>query len=1113
MATEALQIRVTEDGSRQVKANLEGISQAGQKSVSSVDLLKRALASLGGALALKSAVQQFVELSNEATRLDNRLKTVTNSAQQLESVNRQLLSTANETRTAFASTVELYTRTATAAKELGRSEQELLRFTNLLAKETRLSGASSAEAKNALIQLSQGIASGTLRGDELRSVLEQLPTVADRIAESLGVTRGQLRKLGEEGKITGQAVVDAFLKAGDTIDERFKKAVSSPADAFQVLQNNLLQFVRGVNQSTGASDALARGILSVANNVEVLIPLLTSLAAIATFNVLISQASTFFSTIGSGIAVVRQLTTSLLAMRTAQTAVVATDFFSATAAMAARGASSGAIVTAGSVVGGGSLLAIGQLAAAAGAFWLTLKGIEATAEAVADSGFFSGRGVQPIKEMTGETYKLGDALSLGNRNAEELLSKLRPGNASQNTVLKDFKDQAELMLLLDAGLKTRLDKEAGFNLTNAEAVAVMAERLKQLTPIKLLDSEKEGTEAQQLATKIGLINDRIKQLNNATEEGRVSLKDYNQAIGVQAEKLDKLTGGVGAELREVEARIKFFSQAGGDMRLADSLAAGASTGLVSKLIERRSVLEQLTRQQQESTRAVEDARRADEQRRQSIASMLEQLREQNRQLGMTDQQRSLRNFQNLGADDNQVNLFEQQQQVLASRQTEMAAQSQIQALQQKVIEFNQAAERLRQATENSPKKIQDEAAKIIQDGTVTLKQAAEQLGKDLGSEIGPAAKPLVEQAGSEMVRLADQFGVQMATALSNAFAANLRLAGAAGAAAVPQLGPGGPSSLGPAGGFPATGTFSSPQTQQFLQETQRATNSINELNTAVETFGPTAGRSFESASRAAGGFGGMTQNIGNQFNNFGSMFQNVFSGLENALVSFVTTGKLDFKQLINSILADLARMVIQMMIIRPLMGFFGGMFGGFFGFSGGGLVPGFAAGGAVRGPGTSTSDSILARLSHGEFVVNAAATSQYLPLLRAINDGGALMPAGWRLPQFAAGGIVGGFDAFDRTMLPMDAKSSGYSDQSARMTQMIAQQVRDISSRNRTTASSGGSPIVMNSTINVSVTSRGDAQEDGAAIAKQIDVQIKSRFAEMLRNEQRPGGMLAGSGR
>jgi tape measure domain-containing protein len=238
-------------------------------------LVKRALAFTGGALL----VRQLTGIVDTYTNLQNRLRGVTQNTSQLAVVTSELFKIANSTRSAYESTAELYARVGLAVKEMGRSQEETLQFTKSLNQAVVLSGASASEAQAGIIQLSQGLASGALRGDELRSVLEQLPAVADVIAKSMGITRGELRNMGAEGKITADIVFDAFAKAREELDQRFAKTVPTIGQAFTVLRNSITQAVGGIDQMLGSSATLARVILTLAENMDILIRAAAALGA------------------------------------------------------------------------------------------------------------------------------------------------------------------------------------------------------------------------------------------------------------------------------------------------------------------------------------------------------------------------------------------------------------------------------------------------------------------------------------------------------------------------------------------------------------------------------------------------------------------------------------------------------------------------------------------------------------------------------------------------------------------------------------------------------------------------------------------------------------------
>lgn len=270
MTTEVINIQIREDGSRVVTRNIDGIGTAADRASGPLDRLKGLIATL----VTGAAVVQLGRLADEYTNLQNRLRLVTTGTENLSRVTKELLGIANQTRSDFTATGELFAKLSSTTKELGLSQQELLDFTKRVNQAIVLSGASAQEAAGGLRQLAQGLASGTLRGDELNSVMENFPKVAQIIAEGMGHSIGEIRKLGAEGKISAQAIIDAFAKAGAQLDEEFGTTVPTLSQSFTVLKNNFLVFIGQLNESTGVTAKLSELIMSIANNLNVLIPIL-----------------------------------------------------------------------------------------------------------------------------------------------------------------------------------------------------------------------------------------------------------------------------------------------------------------------------------------------------------------------------------------------------------------------------------------------------------------------------------------------------------------------------------------------------------------------------------------------------------------------------------------------------------------------------------------------------------------------------------------------------------------------------------------------------------------------------------------------------------------------
>ena len=316
----------------------------------------------------------------------------------------------------------------------------------------------------------------------------------------------------------------------------------------------------------------------------------------------------------------------------------------------------------------------------------------------------------------------------------------------------------------------------------------------------------------------------------------------------------------------------------------------------------------------------------------------------------------------------------------------------IQSLQQMAVLLEDA-----KANASTPAQL-EEAEKALQ----SLKNVASQLGANIGTSGLEGSEQILKDAGEQLKVTAGETGTILGSALANAFNAAVAAVEAKIGALGSSFTPGTETtSFGPAG--PATAGPGQPLTASQRAQVDELTGLVRGLNSELRKTGETFIENSAKATQFNTAAGTALQQAGNSAKNAANdmqqFFESAFGSLEDALVGFVTTGKLDFKSLINSIIADLARMVIRMLIIKPLMGFFGGIFG----FSGGGIVPGFknggvipayAPGGIVSGFGGARSDNQLAALSPGEMVINAGSTKQNLGALEYINKTGKMPPSG-----------------------------------------------------------------------------------------------------------------------
>lgn len=253
-------------GNLAVQRGIAGIgsSAAGaQRSVSLLNATLGALAALGIGKVLGGYIDTFIGM-------ENKLKVVVSDWRNLGDKMAEVQGIARRSRSDIDATVKLYQRTGLAVRQLGRDENDVSKFTETLSKAISLSGASAQEAQAAMIQLSQGLSKGVLNGDELRSVLEQLPFVADLIAKKMNVTRGELRKLGREGKITSTIILDAVIQSGADINTLFDATKVTIGQAFTVLNSSLLFFVGSLDAALGSSTLFNKIILFIADNIGVI---------------------------------------------------------------------------------------------------------------------------------------------------------------------------------------------------------------------------------------------------------------------------------------------------------------------------------------------------------------------------------------------------------------------------------------------------------------------------------------------------------------------------------------------------------------------------------------------------------------------------------------------------------------------------------------------------------------------------------------------------------------------------------------------------------------------------------------------------------------------------
>lgn len=177
---------------------------------------------------------------------------------------------------------ELYNKLAMSQAQTGISGRKLLQLTDTINKAMVIGGGSAESQAAALVQLSQAFASGTLRGEELNSVLEQAPGLAQTLAKGLGVTVGQLRALAANGKLTSEAVANAILKQSADVNAQFGKMDKTIGQSATSLKNKVMSYVGALNESSGATRKAGAVMEWMGNHLGTVSTVLSTVSAIYT---------------------------------------------------------------------------------------------------------------------------------------------------------------------------------------------------------------------------------------------------------------------------------------------------------------------------------------------------------------------------------------------------------------------------------------------------------------------------------------------------------------------------------------------------------------------------------------------------------------------------------------------------------------------------------------------------------------------------------------------------------------------------------------------------------------------------------------------------------------
>lgn len=206
---------------------------------------------------------QVVEYSQTWVSVQNRIKQVSETFAEFSVQSQSVFAIAQNSQSSLDATAELYQRIAASSGQLGATQGKVAQVTQNISKAMSASGVSAEAAQGALVQLGQAFASGVLRGQELNSVLEQAPGLAQAIADGLGVARESLRSMGEAGKLTSKEVFGAILSQTRSIDDAFARSQTTVSGAFQMMENSAAKFFGTLDETMGLTKSFVQAAQSI----------------------------------------------------------------------------------------------------------------------------------------------------------------------------------------------------------------------------------------------------------------------------------------------------------------------------------------------------------------------------------------------------------------------------------------------------------------------------------------------------------------------------------------------------------------------------------------------------------------------------------------------------------------------------------------------------------------------------------------------------------------------------------------------------------------------------------------------------------------------------------
>ena len=326
-----LGIRVDSTDVRGATVELDRLGAAGGRTATAMTNAERAAATMGvrmsslnsvvgafgvtlGLVGVASVAKDSIMLADKMTLLDSRLKIATSSTSDYKSANEALTKISIATGSSLEANIIMFGRLNKSVESAGGSYRTTLDMVKTLNQGLKISGASTEEAKSVMVQLSQALSSGVLRGDEFNSVMENGSRIVDALTKATGKTKGELRDMAHEGKLTSAVVINALHSQAEAIGSDFKKIPLTIGAALENISTSWSRYTQDVNSATGTTGAFAESLNAISTNLTPIIESILALGKIA--------ATVFVAQMAGSIATYITAKQAAIAIESAHTAAI-----------------------------------------------------------------------------------------------------------------------------------------------------------------------------------------------------------------------------------------------------------------------------------------------------------------------------------------------------------------------------------------------------------------------------------------------------------------------------------------------------------------------------------------------------------------------------------------------------------------------------------------------------------------------------------------------------------------------------------------------------------------------------------------------------------------------